>query len=563
MSELIDEPILEMGEIQGNIFPGFMKNYQMFLGLKILNEPENIQLAKAWIASITPEIATAAEVLKFKELRNLMINRGSYRSGRLAVCWINIAFSSQGLKKLLADPTEVDQFADKGFKVGLPGRATTIGDPDDTDNLEGSPKNWKIGGTPDTIPDIFLIVASDLPTQLEATVEQIKKSLKQTATSVDKPTITSGLKIIYEELGENLPGELSGHEHFGFKDGISQPGIRGRLPEPPHNFLTPRYIDPQDELSQLFSKPGQPLVWPGQFVFGYAAQSDQKPTDGICSKSEPTDGICPIEPTWAKNGSFLVFRRLRQDVGSFWKFMHSKAKELATEDGFSDLDGERLAALLVGRWKSGAPIMRTPNQDNNELSKDGFANNHFNFDQKSRRIPLIPGQPDDGYELAPEDREGLRCPHAAHIRKVNPRDITTEQGSDTDTLKRRILRRGIPFGKVLDDPNNPDVDPLQGNRGLFFLSYQTSITDQFEFLSKNWMNAEKAPEENPGGNDLIVGQNNNLGQNRKRRCTIRRKVNGQTKEARIEFETDWVIPTGGGYFFSPSINTLKDILGAS
>ncbi|NJM59324.1 MAG: Dyp-type peroxidase [Oscillatoriales cyanobacterium RU_3_3] len=554
MSELINEPILEMGEIQGNIFPGFMKNYQTLLGLKILNEPENIRLAKAWIASITPEIATAAEVFKFKELRNLMIDRRGYLSGKLAVCWINIAFSAQGLKKLLANPTEVDRFADQGFKRGLPARATDIGDPDDILNLEGSPKNWRIGGTPETIPDIFLIIASDLPTQLEATVEQIKKSLKQAPTSVDKSAITSGLEIIYEESGENLPGELSGHEHFGFKDGISQPGIRGRVSEAPDSFLTPRYIDPKDELSQTFSKPGQPLVWPGQFVFGYRAQSDLKPTESVPSKPAPT---------WAKNGSFLVFRRLRQDVGSFWNFMHSKAKELATEDGFSDLDGERLAALLVGRWKSGAPIMRTPDRDNNQLSKDDSANNHFNFDQKSRQIPLIPGQPDDGYELAPEDRDGFRCPHAAHIRKVNPRDITTEKGSNTDTLTRRILRRGIPFGKVLDDPNNPDADPLQGNRGLFFLSYQTSIEDQFEFLSKNWMNGEKTPEENPGGKDLIVGQNNNLGQNRKRRCTIRRKVDGQTKEAIIESETDWVIPTGGGYFFSPSITALKDILGAS
>lgn len=552
MPEPINEPILDMGEIQGNIFPGFMKNYQTLLGLKTLNGEDNLTLAKAWISSITPEIATAAEVLKFKELRNLMIDRRSYLSGRLAVCWINIAFSAQGLKKLLDKPTDVDLFADRAFKLGLPARATSIGDPDDTADLEGSPKNWRIGGTSDTIPDIFLIIASDLPAQLEATVEQIKKSLEQTPILRDELTTMSGLEIIYEESGENLPGDLSGHEHFGFKDGISQPGIRGRLTDPPHSFLTPRYIDPKDDLSQLFSQPGQPLIFPGQFVFGYPAQSDRKPTDSIPSKPAPT---------WAKNGSMLVFRRLRQDVGRFWNFMHSKAKELATEDGFSDLDGELLAALLVGRWKSGAPIMRTPDKDNTELSKDDFANNHFNYRKDSLPIPLIPGEPVDGYELAREDRDGFRCPHAAHIRKVNPRDITTEQGSDTDTLTRRILRRGIPFGKVLDDPNNPDADPLQGNRGLFFLSYQTSIEDQFEFLSKNWMNVEKAPEENPGGNDVIVGQNNQSPK-RQRYCTIRRKVNGQTKEARIEVEADWIIPTGGGYFFSPSITALKGVLGA-
>jgi Dyp-type peroxidase family len=551
---MIVEPILEMGEIQGNIFPGFMKNHQTLLGLKILKEPENILLAKAWLTSITPKIATAAEVFKFKELRNLMINRRGYLSGSLAVCWINIAFSVQGLKKLLANPTEVDQFADKGFKHGLPARATSIGDPDDTDNLEGSPKNWRIGGTLDTIPDIFLIIASDLPTQLEATVEQIKKSLKQAPTSGDEPTTTSGLEIIYEESGENLPDELSGHEHFGFKDGISQPGIRGRVSEAPDSFLTPRYIDPKDELSQLFSQPGQPLVWPGQFVFGYDTQS---------GKTEKGTGRPKTAPNWAKNGSFLVFRRLRQDVGLFWKTMQSKAKELAdNNDGFGDLDGERLAALLVGRWKSGAPIMRTPDGDNKDLAKDNFANNHFKFREASQQIPLTPGQPDDGYELAPGDRDGFRCPHAAHIRKVNPRDSSTEQGPQADTLTRRILRRGIPFGKVLDDPKNPDVDPLKGNRGLLFLSYQTSIVDQFEFLSSNWMNAEDAPEANanPGGQDLIVGQNSPT---RQRSCTIRRKVNGQTKEAKIEVETDWIIPTGGGYFFSPSITTLKEVLGAS
>jgi Dyp-type peroxidase family len=558
MSELIEEPILEMGEIQGNIFPGFMKNHQTLLGLKILKEPENILLAKAWLTSITPEIATAAEVFKFKELRNLMINRRGYLSGSLAVCWINIAFSVQGLKKLLTNPKEIDEFQDKGFEdkgfqFGLPASTTNLGDPDNTTNFEGRPKNWIIGGTPETIPDIFLIIASDLSTQLEDKVEKIKKSLKQASTSVNGSTITSGLEIIYEESGEDLPDELSGHEHFGFKDGISQPGIRGRVSRAPDSFLTPRYIDPKDELSQTFSKPGQPLIWPGEFVFGYRAQSERKATESFPPKPAPD---------WAKNGSFLVFRRLRQDVSSFWKFMHSKAKELAELDGFSDLDGERLAALLVGRWKSGAPIMRTPDKDDEQMSKDGFANNHFNFDQKSQKILLIPGQPDDGYELAPEDRDGFRCPHAAHIRKVNPRDITTEQGSDTDTLTRRILRRGIPFGKVLDDPKSPDADPLNGNRGLLFLSYQTSISDQFEFLSRQWMNQEKTPEENPGGNDLIVGQNNQS-PTRQRSCTIRRKVNGQTKEARIEVETDWIIPTGGGYFFSPSITTLKEVLGAS
>lgn len=426
MSELV-EPILEIGDIQGNIFPGFMKSHQVLLGLKIL-EPS---AAKAWIKFITPEIATAEEVFQFKKLRDLMIKRRGYEPKGLAVVWTNIAFSVQGLKRLV-DSTKfdgVDRFEDEAFSTGLPDRSRSIGDPDNSENVEGSPKNWKTGGSLDTIPDIFLIVAGDDPVSLEATVTWIKDSIQQIPASVNQTSTGSGLEKIYEEQGEDLPGELAGHEHFGFKDGVSQPGIRGRLPEPPHDFLTPRYIDPQDPLSKLFSKPGQPLIWPGQFVFGYEFQDDQ---------SETGVGRTKDSPAWARNGSFLVFRRLRQDVGRFWKFMHSKAKELSEEDGFNDMTGERLASLLVGRWPSGAPIMRTPNIDDKELSKD-FVNNHFNFDQPSRRIPIVPnlGQTDDNFALAPADRHGFICPHAAHIRKVNPRDIGTDQPHDADTLTDR------------------------------------------------------------------------------------------------------------------------------
>ena len=207
--------------------------------------------------------------------------------------------------------------------------------------------------------------------------------------------------------------------------------------------------------------------------------------------------------------------------------------------------------------------MRTPDADNPALAAILPAN-HFGFDQSSRRIPFDPqtGIPPDTLPLAPDDHDGFVCPQAAHIRKVNPRDIATDQGNSVDTLQRRILRRGIPFGRVLEDRNRPETDLEQGNRGLLFVSYQTSILDQFEFLAKNWMNKRQAPEENPGGHDLIVGQNVDLGQGRKRTCTVRHKKNGQEFEATIEVEDDWVIPTGGGYFFAPSISTVRDVIGA-
>jgi hypothetical protein len=98
-----------------------------------------------------------------------------------------------------------------------------------------------------------------------------------------------------------------------------------------------------------------------------------------------------------------------------------------------------------------------------------------------------------------EGSRGPVCPHAAHIFKVNPRDRATNLGPDFDTLTRRILRRGIPFGAPLGGLQDDGV-----SRGLHFLCYQASIVDKFEILQQNWANNTGAPT--GGGNDLIIGQ---------------------------------------------------------
>src|SRR5690242_12883463 len=69
-----------------------------------------------------------------------------------------------------------------------------------------------------------------------------------------------GLRLAHDEHGRART-DLPGHEHFGFKDGVSQPGIRG--------FTPANASDPNQ------GQPGQDLVWPGEFVLGYPTQ--QKP----------------------------------------------------------------------------------------------------------------------------------------------------------------------------------------------------------------------------------------------------------------------------------------------
>src|SRR5262249_39365377 len=153
--------------------------------------------------------------------------------------------------------------------------------------------------------------------------------------------------------------------------GVSQPGIRGFASSAPGDYLTPRLIDPSDPLARYMAKPGQLLVWPGEFVVGYPGQDSRDPLT-------PGDKAT-LGPAWADNGTFLVFRRLRQDVALFLRFMHEEAVRLAKRPGFEGMSADRLGALLFGRWKSGAPVERSPHEDNPVLAADSIANNNFNL----------------------------------------------------------------------------------------------------------------------------------------------------------------------------------------
>lgn len=521
-----DEPVLDIHDIQGNILAGFNKDHQLLMALRLAD----MAAARRWLRRILPSINSLAEVGQFNALFRMRKARLGQDPHGLVATWVNIAFSHSGLAAL-SSAADADGVPDDAFKQGLAARAGILGDVSPGGQPEPT-ADWVIGGT-GNIPDVLLIVASDDPGELDSTAKRIQPA----AGDGTAPPI-----VIWQEMGNTRP-DLPGHEQFGFRDGISQPGVRGRVSSGPADFLSRRLLAASPTEDMEFAAPGQPLVWPGQFIFGYPA------TDGSSGSTGGPIPSGPLTPAWLKNGSLLVFRRLKQDVAGFYKFLAQSAATLATTAGFAGMTTDRLGALMVGRWKSGAPIVRVPQADDSALGSDPLANNDFLFTIDTPPPELKPGirPPGPNFPSARADPNGFVCPHAAHIRKVNPRDQDSDKGNEFDTLTRRILRRGIPYGPPLVNPLVDDgVD-----RGLHFLCYQTSIVQQFELLQTDWANSSENPK--PGGYDLIIGQ----APGSPRSFQL---VTAAGEAATVVAPRQFVVATGGGYFFAPSISALRDVL---
>jgi hypothetical protein len=227
-----------------------------------------------------------------------------------------------------------------------------------------------------------------------------------------------------------------------------------------------------------------------------------------------------------------------------------------------------MAALLVGRWPSGAPLMRTPTGDDARLA-DGISANAFRFDGAEPVHAFVGGNETrshrrPGMTRACAARSGRTyarsIPETSRRRRVRAppcsqadgggcehRHAHTPAAAARDSLRRRVRRRGA-----------------DGPRELLFISYQTSITDQFEFLASSWMNSKSKPQEGAAdGHDLLVGQNRAAGDGRVRRAAVQTAgPTGATHPFSTGTGPPWIFATGGGYFFAPSLSALTDVIAA-
>ncbi|WP_346825106.1 Dyp-type peroxidase (plasmid) [Ralstonia solanacearum] len=522
------EPVLDLADIQGIAVPGFLKPHQTLLYLRMCDKFDFSAFRKFLIDL---DVATGSRTLIDRRAARKEKDV-SQRSGNRQVVLTAIAFTYAGLLKLVPSAMEIPSVA---FKHGMVRRSGLLGDPADPAS-EGNPRNWVVGGV-DAELDAMIVVAGDTRTGVSAHAAYLLAKLTE-------------LGMLVELENGDIRPDLPGHEHFGFDDGISQPGIRGRASAQNDDFITPRYLDPGEVPAVwLYGYPGQDLVWPGELILGYPATSPDPLLPGP---------IAQCGPTWTRNGTFLVYRRLRQDVVAFWTTMRDEAKRLAALPGFAGMTDVRLASLLVGRWPSGAPVARTPGQDLPDLGQDPLSNNSFLLDVDTPDWKLSTSVTRT-FPLAKADPAGLICPVAAHIRKVNLRDSSSDLGGATTNQTRRIFRVGIPFGAPLPETARygEAPDPVSGKRGLLFLSIQTSLEEQFEFLQARWINDDTRPKM-PGGHDMIVGQNGAT-ERGVRRCS----VFADFAQAQVSASAQFVIPTGGAYLFVPSLSTLRHVIGGS
>ena len=216
-----------------------------------------------------------------------------------------------------------------------------------------------------------------------------------------------------------------------------------------------------------------------------------------------------------RNGTYVGLRKYQSRVGAFNRFLQANAR--------SDDERELLAAKLIGRWRSGAPLTLAPERDDPALGADPLRNNDFTY---------------------AADPDGRQVPRGSHMRRMNPRD--TKMALLVDVNLHRIIRRSTTFGAPYD-PNALSQQDDETPRGLHFIFISSKAMATMEFLQQEWINngnfMSLANERDPNVGLQEDGAMFTIPQD-----PVRRRIHG--------IETFNVL-RGGEYFFLPSLSALR------
>ncbi|KAF8698268.1 hypothetical protein RHS03_07693, partial [Rhizoctonia solani] len=470
-------------DVQGDILVPFPKRTEHFCFFTITDSVE----FKKSLAQLLSEGRISSTRKVAEDRAKIAAWKDSGRKDLKPVENMNISFTYTGLQKLGLDVDKSPSPAGSGLDILKKGQladAADLGDP--LDNTTNLPSQWidEFKNDHNQIHGTLLIACES-----GETVEKCKENLKD--------LLGEHIKIVYEFQGDVRADEQTKErhslkdEHFGWKDRISNPWLK-------------------DVFCKCRRIPGQSAIDPEIILLRKC-------------------------PEWAKNGSYLVFRKLAQLVPEFKNFLKENpvksfgGRTLSPEEG-ADLRG----AQFVGRWPMGTPL-ETPDSEVKEkpdVANDAMRNNDFLF----------------------KAQDQSKCPFSAHIRKMNPRE-------DEDAMKHNgfgknfLVRQGIAYGKeVTDKENLTGITEL--DRGLAFVSYQSNIHEGFRFQQTMWANNAHFPMTAgvETGLDPLIGQ---LTPTRALAKTFSTKAPNKDSIGLKQF----VKPLGGVYCFVPSITTLKQIAG--
>ncbi|MEU7863647.1 peroxidase [Nonomuraea sp. NPDC049141] len=376
----------------------------------------------------------------------------------LGETWVSVALTYHGLKALGVPRESLETFAWE-FRQGMAARAKALGDVG-----ESAPEHWEAPlGTPEV--HVVLVALAPDSTHLEAAIDRARPAYDA----------LPGVTAIWRQNCHALPTET---EPFGYRDGISHPAVEGSGIAGSNKLEVP--------------------LKAGEFVLGYP---------------DELGGIQTPKPeALGRNGTYVVFRKLHQRVALFRRYL----KDNAT----SPEDEELLAAKIMGRWRSGAPLALCPLHDDPTLGADPYRNNSFLYEQ--------------------DDPAGFATPGGSHIRRGNPRDAAV---AGVPRL-HRMIRRGTAYGPLLPEGVLEDDG---ADRGLMFAFVGAHLGRQFEFAQSEWMN-DGVFFGAGDARDPVIGAHDGSGDFTIPRRPVRRRLVALPR---------FVVTRGGEYCFMPGLTALR------
>jgi len=432
--------MLELEDIQHILLtrtPALTGRYE-FLSFRT---PES---GRTWLSALSEKVQSAAEALAPDNTEKR---------------WVTVAFTWNGLRALGLDEASLATFPEE-FKQGMAARAEILGD-----TGANHPENWVGGLASPALHAIAILFARDEAERRRCVVEHDKFIAQHQDVEV----------LSHLDL-EAVPPFIYAHDHFGFRDRISQPVIEGADETP---------------------TPGSaPPLKAGEFILGYP--DEHGPPANL-----------PNPEILSRNGSYMAYRRLEEHVGRFRDFLR--------EHGQTQEEQELVAAKLMGRWRSGAPLALASDKDDPSLGADSQRNNDFNYKKM--------------------DPYGYATPLGAHARRMNPRDTAANMN------RHRMIRRGATYGPLL--PENAPDDGVE--RGIAAFVICASLVRQFEFAQAVWAN-DRNFHELGNERDPIIGNQDGTLEYKIPKRPIRKKITGLPAFTTVK---------GGAYFFLPGMKALR------